>query len=155
MGYGPADIVGRIFDIQGGSRTVRNLPYGYGPNGFVLTPASTAAEAKDVDVPGVVLRASTRHRTFDIVRKDLPVWVGDIIKAAPDTTLAIELFVGARLGVKRGAAVKLFNPSEAMTLDDGEWRRIMVVQGGVWAKFDKRERPLTIQTSGGVLGIKG
>lgn len=155
MGFGAADTVGRISSVQNGSKGSPNQHFAYGSGGFAVNTVADAPGVKSVDVPGVVLRAKTNYRTFDIARTDLPIWVEDIIKTAPDSSLAIDLFIGGRVGVKQGSAVKLINEGEARVLDEGQWRKIAVSSGGAWAKFQKRDQPLTIQTRGGVLGIKG
>jgi hypothetical protein len=123
----------------------------------VVAPTSNAPGVKEVDVCGVVLRAATNYRTFEIARKDVPMWAGDIIKTAPDTSMAVELLIGARVGVKRGSTVMIGSDGEtAFTeVSEGQWRKITLNSGGVYAKFNKHEKPLTIQTRGGVMGIKG
>lgn len=107
------------------------------------------------DVAAVVLRASSGHKLFDIVTYNTPIHVNDIIKTAPDSSVGVELSVGGKVSVKRNSTVKLVNDGEVRVLEDGEWRRIVLNSGGAWAKFQKTEKPLTIQTRGGVLGIKG
>lgn len=150
------NVVARVFDVKSGSRTYANAPFAYSSgSGFVRTPASTGGNVTEVDVPGVVLRMATHHRTFDIVRKDVPIWKVDIVKAAPDTTIVLELLVGARLGIKRGGIVRMITNDEAESMTAEHWHRITLTSGGLYAKFHKDPKPLTIQTRGGVMGIKG
>jgi hypothetical protein len=113
------------------------------------------SDKESFDVAAIVLRASADYQKFDVVEKDTALYIGDIVKTAPDATLAFEFLIGGRVGMKKGSVVRLINEAEVRVLQDGEWRKIVLNKGGAFAKFQKRDQPLTIQTRGGVLGIKG
>jgi hypothetical protein len=155
MALNPGDIVGKISAVENGNKVYDGRLVAFTPDGFLVTPTADAPGVQEIDVPGVVLRARTAHRTFEVVRPDLPIALGDIVRTAPDSVVTVDLFVGARVGVKRGSTVKIVSEGDCRVLDDGAWRTVNVKSGGIWAKFDKQERPVRIQTKGGVLGIKG
>lgn len=84
-----------------------------------------------------------------------PSLVKDHFKTDGKTTAAIDLFVGARVGVKKNSEIVLLGEGDAGVVQNGDVRKIQVKSGGVWAKFDKPKATVTIQTRGGVMGIKG
>lgn len=86
---------------------------------------------------------------------DEPSLVKDHFKTDSKTSAAIDLFVGARVGVKKSSEIVLLGEGDAAVVENGAVRKIQVKSGGVWAKFDKQDKAVTIQTRGGVMGIKG
>lgn len=152
-----ADVIGRIFDMSSSSSRswsgiTSDIAMTIGE--FGVRPASGAG-VKDVEVEALILRASSGYARFAVVNKNTAIFLGDIIKTGPYTTLAVELLIGARVGVKRNSEVKFISESDAVVLDHGEWRKFILNSGGLYAKFHSQTKPLTVQTRGGVLGIKG
>jgi hypothetical protein len=94
------------------------------------------------------------ERDGEVVRlhNNDPLYVGD--KIIPDAThpTAFELLIGGRIGVKPDTPVVIVNEGEVTGADGTP---IALRSGGVWAKFTKAKEPLTIQTRGGVMGVKG
>ncbi|TWU48737.1 tRNA(Glu)-specific nuclease WapA precursor [Rubripirellula tenax] len=82
---------------------------------------------------------------------------GDQVYTGADTVAAIELSVGGRIGIKRSSGIDMGWGREVYAIVDGRLQEIQLEKGGMWAKFAKQDKgnKLTIQTSGGVLGIKG
>jgi hypothetical protein len=84
-----------------------------------------------------------------------PSFIKDHFKTDGSTSAAIDLFVGARVGIKKNSEIVLLTEGDAAVVEGTQIRKIQVKSGGVWAKFEKQDKPLTIQTKGGVMGIKG
>lgn len=151
-----ADALARIYEVYSGPEELVNPRYGYSPTGDnfrIITNNNTDGES--IPVGAVVLRASSGHTTFSVAGQGTPVFLNDIIKTGPETILAMELLKGGRIGVKKSTTVQMINDGEVATLDHNGWRKVALKSGGVWAKFNSPSKPLTIQTRGGVMGIKG
>lgn len=88
-------------------------------------------------------------------KKNTAGFIKDHFKTDKKTTAAIELLIGARVGIKQGSEIVLLSDDEAGTTDGKTVSKIMLNSGGAYAKFHKQDKPLTIQTRGGVMGIKG
>lgn len=118
---------------------------------------------KPEEVVGKV--TSVEGGKFEVQRKGAGKWaktkveepslVKDHFKTDGKTSAAIDLFVGARVGVKKNSEIVLLGDGDAAVVENGNVRKIEVKSGGVWAKFDKQKTPVTIKTKGGVMGIKG
>ena len=92
----------------------------------------------------------------ELKKEDL-IFPDDHIITNPDSVAAFELLVGGRIGVKAGTEVVVLNEGVVGGVDPvtGDVHLIALRSGGMWAKFAKQREPLTIQTRGGVMGIKG
>jgi len=113
--------------------------------------------ARLYEIAGGPVYVNRAGRIFK-AKKDEKLFVGDKIstKQSSGGVAALELMIGGRVGIKRDTEVQLVNVGEVQDVDGDRLRQIVLKSGGVWAKFTKAERPLTIQTRGGVLGgIKG
>ena len=69
------------------------------------------------------------------------------IRTDGNTIAALEFAIGGRVGLNKG--------SELRVVGDRKVARARLEAGGMWAKCQKLEQPLEIQTKGGVTGIKG
>jgi hypothetical protein len=80
--------------------------------------------------------------------------MGDIVRTAPNTVMALEFAIGGDVGINRIAAVKVIGERN---VEDTEFnlKRVILRQGGMWTKLGKLKEPIEIQTNGGVTGIKG
>jgi RHS repeat-associated protein len=110
--------------------------------------------ARLYEIVGGPVHVNRAGRIFK-AKKDEKLFVGDKITTEPGSVAALELMIGGRVGILRDTTVQLVNEGEAVTLDSmGNIIPPRFI--GVWEMFTKEEKPLTIQTRGGVLGgIKG
>ena len=92
----------------------------------------------------------------ELKKEDL-IFPDDHIITDANSVAAFELLIGGRIGVKQGTEVVVLNEGEVAGVDPttGDIHKIALRSGGMWAKFAKQKEPLTIQTRGGVMGIKG
>lgn len=148
------DPIARVFDVQFSHLVDRAVLARWAPMHFRVYPGPTDSHL-EMPVPCLVYRAATWYLTFAIALKDVPIYVNDIIRTNHQTSMALEFLIGARFGITKGATVKLLSDGRVALLSDGEWNTIALNSGGVFAKFHKAEKPLKIQTRGGVIGIKG
>ncbi len=119
-------------------------------------PTKDAVVGKVVSVEGKSLQAQREGKgKWDKAAVESPGFVKDHFKTDANTSAALDLFVGARVGVKKGSEIVLLSEDDAGVVENGNVRKIQVKSGGIWAKFEKQKAPVTIQTRGGVMGIKG
>lgn len=119
-------------------------------------PTKDEVVGKVVSVEGKSLQAQREGKgKWDKAAVESPGFVKDHFKTDANTSAALDLFVGARVGVKKGSEIVLLSEDDAGVVENGNVRKIQVKSGGIWAKFEKQKAPVTIQTRGGVMGIKG
>ncbi len=130
--------------------------------GVMLSPCLAQPSKDDViarvyDVSGKGLELKREGKNdWEKGKKDSPGFIRDHFKTDPKTSAALELLIGARLAIKPGTEIVLLNEGEAGEVTgDKKVRKIALNSGSVYAKFNKQEAPLKIQTRGGVMGIKG
>lgn len=88
-------------------------------------------------------------------KKDMAGFVKDHFRTDGSTAAGLELLLGGRVGLKKGSEIVLLSEGEAGSVEGNRVNKIVLNSGGAWAKFQKQDKPLTIQTRGGVMGIKG
>jgi RHS repeat-associated protein len=124
-----------------------------GLNEEVKRAMEAVAQVYFIEGDGPVwISRSTANGPVKVTRaqRGTPVFVGDVITAGPDTVSGIQFVLGGRVGVKQNRSITIVNEGQAhMHLGDGEWGPIVLNSGGAWAKFQKQEVPLRIQTRGG------
>lgn len=85
------------------------------------------------------------------------IGVGDTITTTTGSIVALEFMIGGRVGVNENSDVIIVN--ERSVADTGNAPnsndRILLRKFGLWDKALSLRVPLEIQTSGGVIGIKG
>ncbi len=87
---------------------------------------------------------------------DTALYVGDQIRVSSDSRAGVNFLWGGRINIGANTTVELVNDGQGMIVNpDGSLSPIVVNSGGAWAKFQKQDRPLTIQTVGGAMSIKG
>lgn len=112
--------------------------------------------ARVTDVQGKTLQVQRSGAgNWEKGSKNTPGFIRDHFRTDAQTTAALELLVGARVGIKKNSEIALLSDKEAGTIDGKKVRKIALSSGGIYAKFHKQEQPITIQTRGGVMGIKG
>lgn len=75
---------------------------------------------------------------------------GDDVETDENTIVAIEFAIGGRVAVKPDTLIRILSERSA-----GGLTKPGAKAGGIWAKCDKLKEPFEVQTSGGVMGIKG
>lgn len=130
--------------------------------GVMLSPVTAEPSKDDViarvyDVSGKGLQLKREGKSdWEKGKKDSAGFIRDHFKTDPKTSAALELLIGARLGIKPGTEIVLLDEDEVgQVANDKKVRKIALNSGSVYAKFNKQETPLKIQTRGGVMGIKG
>lgn len=126
-------------------------------NPAVANPSKEDVIARVFDVSGKGLEVKRNGKNdWEKGKKDSAGFIRDHFKTDAKTSAALELLIGARLGVKPGTEIVLLDEDEAgQVMGDKKVRKIALNSGSVYAKFNKQETPLKIQTRGGVMGIKG
>jgi hypothetical protein len=76
----------------------------------------------------------------------------DKIRTDAHTVMAVELDLGGRVGVRESSRVEILGDRSVHGEGTGRSR---LTKGGMWAKCGQMKESLEIQTSGGVMGIKG
>lgn len=114
--------------------------------------------SKDVDVPAVILRASSNYKQFAVATHDDKLYVGDIVKTAPNEFLTFEFYTGGMIRLNKGSACKIVseNRIEQITLADRSvWDSLSSGLTKIIFGSGKNSDPLQIRTSSGVMGIRG
>ncbi len=79
----------------------------------------------------------------------------DHVRTGADSVATLEFDVGGRLGINSQTEVVLLGPREAQTVNQGTLQRLYLQAGSIWARISGQGQELQVQTSGGVMGIKG
>lgn len=148
------DAVARVFDIQTARGVFTNNLERFRNLNFRVVPL-VYGDSREIPVSALIYRAATWYRTYTLPFADVGLFVGDVVRTDRHTSMALQLFIGARIGIKRGSIVMVTSEDSAAVLTDGQWETMGLKNGALAAKFHRKERPLTIQTRGGVMGIKG
>ncbi len=126
-------------------------------NPAVANPSKEDVIARVFDVSGKGLKFKRDGKSdWENGKKDSAGFIRDHFKTDAKTSAALELLIGARLGIKPDTEIVLLDEDEAgQVMGDKKVRKIALNSGSVYAKFNKQDTPLKIQTRGGVMGIKG
>lgn len=84
----------------------------------------------------------------------MPDYLQDRLKTDTSSMAAIDFNSGGRVGINKGSEV-LLTSTGATSTGAGGMQTLSVQSGTVWAKFQKQEKPLRIQTKTAVFTIKG
>jgi hypothetical protein len=126
----------------------------FGP--ALAQPTKDDVVARVFDVKGDSLQVQREGQSkWEKGKKDTAGFIKDHFRTDKATTAALELLIGARVGIKPNSEIVLLSEDAAGQVDGKNVRKIKLNSGGVYAKFHKQDKPLTIQTRGGVMGIKG
>lgn len=128
-----------------------------------LTPTPTPEPvlvAKIIQIKNVAYGKSTK---LEYTRGDkwytafetMDLQVGDKLRTDDNTVAAIEFVIGGRVGINKSSVIEVVSDSSVKEGGKATLKRILIRQGGMWAKMAKRNDPLEIQTNGGIIGIKG
>ncbi len=150
----PADAVARIASYVAYNPDTGRM-YDHIPHAVYQYTSDNWSIGKETPVAGVIFHGTNDYKTFEIATPEARLFVGDVIASSKGTAIAIEFLIGGRVGIKPGRSIKIINEGEASIEDGGHWTKMVLKSGGLWSKFAKQDKPLTIQTRGGVMGIKG
>lgn len=78
---------------------------------------------------------------------------GERVRTDGNTAVALELDLGGRVAIKPGSEIEI--TGERSVTDRNPKRGFKLTKGGVWAKCGQMKESIEIQTTGGVMGIKG
>lgn len=78
---------------------------------------------------------------------------GERVRTDANTAVALELDLGGRVAIKPGSEIEV--TGERSVTDRNPQRGFKLTKGGVWAQCGRMKESLEIQTTGGVMGIKG
>lgn len=119
-----------------------------------LVPNAASGPGETIAVGAVILRAADHYKSFRVARINDTVEIGDVIRTAPDTVMALEFLIGGRVGINTGSCIRIIT-ERSVADDETVFSRIVMRKGGIWTKASRLKEPLEIQTNGGVMGIKG
>jgi hypothetical protein len=117
--------------------------------GTPLNPKNAVARIYEIDGA----HAYVRHhggRLMALQKHDV-LYIGDEVVMDENSVGAIELLKGGRLGLKKGASLLIVSEGTVTNVDGTP----VESHRSVIELFLAPEKPLTIQTRGGVMGIKG
>jgi len=87
-----------------------------------------------------------------------PVYLGDVIVTNPNTQATLEFTIGGRVGLNSDASVSVATERSVDNYNQPLSKTLQTMVMGLWNMFPataKQMEPKEIQTSGGVMGIKG
>lgn len=76
---------------------------------------------------------------------------GDRVRTDRNTAVALELDLGGRVAIRPGSEIEILDDRHVRDAN----KRWSLTKGGVWTKCGQMKESLEIQTTGGVMGIKG
>ncbi|HXE71892.1 MAG TPA: FecR family protein, partial [Candidatus Nitrosotenuis sp.] len=79
----------------------------------------------------------------------------DHVKTGAGSTAALELDAGGRIGLNPNTEVEIVGPTEVEAQNQGTFKRLVLKAGALWARVTRRKEEVQVQTSGGVMGIRG
>jgi hypothetical protein len=77
--------------------------------------------------------------------------LGEKMKSDAETTATLEFTIGGRAVISPGTEIEIVGQREIDTVGN----KVVVKSGKMWAKIDRQNSQLQIQTSGGTMGIEG
>ena len=81
----------------------------------------------------------------------MPVFLNDHFETDSNTKATLEFTIGCRALISPGTEIVVVGQREINIVGN----KFAVTAGKMWAKIDKQNSQLQIQTSGGVIGIEG
>ena len=80
----------------------------------------------------------------------------DHVRTGRESVATLEFDIGGRVGVNSNSEIEIVSQRKVEAVDAGMVDTLIVTGGGIWARINKGQRTqLQVQTSGGVMGIKG
>jgi hypothetical protein len=86
------------------------------------------------------------------------VYLGDIIITNPNTQAALEFTIGGRVGLNSDVAVTVSTERSVANYNQPLSKTLQTMVMGLWNMFPataKLKEPIEIQTTGGIMGMKG
>lgn len=113
---------------------------------FAGPPAVLVGSVVDIDGPSLATSKQTENRWF-AAYPTMKTYLNEKLRCDDSTSASLEFLVGGRAVLAPGSEVEVTSRKDVTLLK--------ISRGSIWAKFDKQEKALQIQTAGGVLGIEG
>jgi hypothetical protein len=88
---------------------------------------------------------------FQALTTDTQLRRGDVVRTDGNTFAQVELDIGGRISIQPSSEIEVIDDRRASPADPP----FKLTKGGVWAKCAAMREPLEIQTTGGVIGVKG
>jgi len=79
----------------------------------------------------------------------------DHVRTGAKSVATLEFDVGGRVGVNQDSEIQIVGERQYEAVGQEGFRRILLKAGGIWARVTRQRSELQVQTSGGVMGIKG
>lgn len=79
----------------------------------------------------------------------------DHVRTGHKSVATLEFDVGGRVGVNQDSEIQIVGERQVESVGQEGFRRIVLKAGGIWARVTRQRSELQVQTSGGVMGIKG
>ena len=105
-------------------------------------------------VNAVMLRKINGADHLAVTYEGMPLRIGDVLKTGPECVMAIAFVLGGRVGINRASTVEVVT-ERSVTDHSQTIMKILLRQGGIWAKVATQTQPRLIQMTGGVMGGKG
>jgi hypothetical protein len=131
-----------------GGQTLEPVP----PPGEPPAPVGSVTEIRTKSGKGKPRAEILRDGGWQRLRVGDDLAPGDRVRTDEDTVMAIELDLGGRVHVRANSNVEILGERSVRGLDAQGFE---LTKGGVWAKCGQMKESLEIQTTGGVIGIKG
>jgi hypothetical protein len=104
----------------------------------------------DIDGPKLMTNRHQEGRWFQAY-PTMATNLGERMKSDAKTTATLEFAIGGRAVISPGTEIEIVGQRDI----DVVGNKVIVKSGKMWAKIDKQNSQLQIQTSGGVMGIEG
>ena len=111
-------------------------------------------EIKSLDGRSPVVLEIFRDGRWQSLSRYDPVRKGDRIRTGKNTAAALELDLGGRVYIRPDSAIVVEGERSVKGIRSTP-EGFRVTKGGVWAKCGQMKESIEIQTTGGVMGIKG
>ncbi len=79
----------------------------------------------------------------------------DHLRTGSGSVATLDFDVGGRVGVNDNSEIQIVGERGVEEVGQGGFRRLVLQAGGIWARVTRQTDELQVQTSGGVMGIKG
>lgn len=126
---------------------------------FGLVPATARAAGSEGVATLVQLSGEVTYRpasgTWYAAWPELRHRLLDHVRTGPKAVATLEFDVGGRVGINQDSEIQIVGERQVETVGQEGFRRILLKAGGIWARVTRQRSELQVQTSGGVMGIKG
>lgn len=79
----------------------------------------------------------------------------DHLRTGSGSVATLDFDVGGRVGINDDSEIQIVGERGVEEVGQGGFRRLVLQAGGIWARVTRQTDELQVQTSGGVMGVKG